>query len=267
MLRRAVFERFPTIAMTSATLTVAGTFDFWRSRVGLEGDQALLEQIDSPFEYESQVLLGAPIDGPPPNDPRYVDWLSRYLVRVLSVSRGGALVLFTSHVMLEAVHRQVAPIMQQHGVAVWRQSDDDRHRLLSRFADEQSSCLFATDSFWEGVDVPGQALRVVAICRLPFEVPTHPVAHAQLSCITHRGGNAFAELSLPRAVMRVRQGFGRLIRRSGDRGVVLILDSRVASRDYGEAFLSSLPSNECHLLSGDELLSLVDLFLQTNDLP
>ena len=261
VLRAAVFERFPTIIMTSATLTVAGSFDFWRFRVGLDEDRALLEQIESPFEYESQVLLGTPADGPPPNDPRYVDWLSRYLVRVLRISRGGALVLFTSYAMLDAVHRQVAPVMQQYGVAVWRQSDDDRHRLLSRFADEESSCLFATDSFWEGVDVPGQALRLVAICRLPFEVPTHPVARAQLGRITHRGGNAFAELSLPRAVMRVRQGFGRLIRRSGDRGVVLILDSRVAVRDYGEAFLASLPSTQSHVLAGDELLSHVATFL------
>ena len=262
VLRTAVFERFPTIIMTSATLAVADSFDFWSSRVGLDADDALFEHIESPFDYERQALVAAPADGLPPGDPGHVDWLSEYLVRVLRISGGGALVLFTSYATLDAVYRQVAPALQPDRLAVWRQTDDDRHRLLTRFSAQESSTLFATDSFWEGVDVPGKSLRVVAICRLPFEVPTHPVARAQLARISRDGGNAFNDLSLPRAVMRVRQGFGRLIRRSGDRGAVLILDSRVASRDYGEAFVASLPARTCHLLPGEELLTRIDRFLR-----
>jgi ATP-dependent DNA helicase DinG len=265
LLKSAVFDRYPTIVMTSATLTVGGTFDFWRQRVGLGDDSnAFVEQYESPFAYASQALLGVPVDGVAPNDPRHTTWLSGYLIRLLRVSQGRALVLFTSYAMLNAVYRVVAPALAADGIEVWQQNDDDRHRLLARFSAEATSVLFATDSFWEGVDIPGASLQLVAICRLPFGVPTHPVARAQLEQIARAGGNPFAELTLPRAVMRVRQGFGRLVRRSDDRGVVALLDPRVASRDYGELFLASLPVPTCYLESGDELLQRIDAFLRND---
>ncbi len=133
------------------------------------------------------------------------------------------------------------PQLSARGIRILRQGDDDRARLLEAFRSERSSVLFATDSFWEGVDAPGETLQIVILCKLPFRVPTEPVLKARMAAIAEQGGNPFAELSLPDAVVRLRQGFGRLMRRHDDRGVVLILDSRIVTKSYGSVFLESLP--------------------------
>ena len=143
-----------------------------------------------------------------------------------------------------------------------RQGEEDRHRLLRRFREDTASVLLATDSFWEGIDAPGETLSLVAICRLPFEVPTHPVAVAQMARVAAAGADPFTGLTLPRAVMRVRQGFGRLIRRHDDRGVVLLLDARLARRGYGEVFLRSLPEVQLEVAPGAELLHRVQAFFE-----
>ena len=135
-------------------------------------------------------------------------------------------------------------MLAARGIRILRQGDDERSRLLDAFRAERSSVLFATDSFWEGVDVPGETLQMVILCRLPFRVPTEPVLKARMAAIEMRGGNPFGELSLPDAVVRLRQGFGRLMRRNDDRGVVLILDSRIVTKSYGSIFLESLPRTE-----------------------
>ena len=263
LLRAAVFDRYPSVVLTSATLTVAGEFRFWRSRTGLSDDlerNVFTERYPSPFAFRDQVLAGIPSDAPDPRSPAHPAWLAGYLVPALRASRGRALVLFTSYAMLERCYRRLQAALAKDGIAVLRQGEEDRHRLLRRFRADTGSVLLATDSFWEGIDVPGEALSLVAICRLPFEVPTHPVAVAQMARVAAGGGDPFTDLALPRAVMRVRQGFGRLIRSHADRGVVLLLDARLTRQAYGEVFLRSLPEVRLEIAPARELLERVQVY-------
>ncbi len=257
-LRAAVFERYPSVVLTSATLTVADDFSFWFRRIGLggagEGARAVFpERFPSPFDWREQVWVGVPTDAPDPTRADHEEWLGEYLSRVLEASGGRALVLFTAYGMLQRTFRRVHVPLARAGIQLLCQGDGDRHLLLSRFQEDTTSVLFATDSFWEGVDTPGEALSLVVICRLPFAVPTHPVAVAQMERVAAAGDDPFTALTLPRAAIRVRQGFGRLIRRRDDRGVVLILDARVARRTYGEVFLRSLPDAPIRMTGAAEL--------------
>lgn len=264
MMREAVYEPFESIVFTSATLTVNNRFDFWLSRVGLgappDGD-ILLGTFPSPFPYRERVLLGVPTDAPLPNDPEYGAFLNRFLGEALLVSGGRALVLFTSYEMLVGAFTAVKPVMDRAGISIFRQGEDERGRLLGRFKNDVASVLFATESFWEGVDAPGEALELVVICRLPFRVPTEPVLVARTEAVQARGGNPFFELSLPEAVVKLRQGFGRLMRRHTDRGVVLITDVRVAKKSYGRLFLQSLPPARTSLRESSSLLLEMENFL------
>jgi len=244
LMRESVYEPLPTVVFTSATLTVAESFAYWAGRIGLDsrvGRDVSTGVFPSPFDYRSNVLLGVPTDAPAPDAPGYRTFLQRFLARALSASRGGALVLFTSRALLAEMHQAVAPALAGEGIRILRQGEDDRARLLERFREDERSALFATDSFWEGVDAPGETLHTVVLCRLPFRVPSEPVLKARMAAVEAGGGNSFAELSLPDAVIRTRQGFGRLMRRRDDRGVVLVLDSRIVTRSYGAVFLDSLP--------------------------
>jgi ATP-dependent DNA helicase DinG len=243
-MREAVFTPYPTVIFTSATLTVGKAFDFWTGRIGLHDDASgryVFGIHPSPFNFRDNVLLCVPQDVPAPTDPRYLDAAAEIVARAVEVSEGGALVLFTSYSALAHVHDRTRERIEGRGIPVLKQGDDDRFRLLARFREEGSAVLFATTSFWEGVDAPGDALRLLIVCRLPFRVPTDPVVKARVAAIEAAGGNAFADYSLPDAVMKLRQGFGRLIRSATDRGVVLVLDSRLVSKPYGAVFLDSLP--------------------------
>jgi ATP-dependent DNA helicase DinG len=208
----------------------------------------------SPFDYPNRVLLGVPEDAPGPEEEGYPAFLARAVRELLKISGGRALVLFTSYSSLNETYAQVLPLLEEMGIPTYRQGDDDRSRLLARFRQETDSVLFATDSFWEGVDAPGEALEMVLLCRLPFRVPSEPIVAARMEAIEERGGNPFIELSLPDAVMRLKQGFGRLMRKKSDWGAVLILDSRVARRFYGKVFLASLPEARRAIVPGYFLL-------------
>jgi ATP-dependent DNA helicase DinG len=244
MMREAVYEPYGTIVFTSATLTVGESFTYWRRRLGIDRlrhrDQAE-GRFPSPFDYAGNVFLGIPSDAPEPDQEGYRGYLAGFLSRALAISDGRALVLFTSYALLEDTYGAIAPELTRLGIPVLRQGEDERGRLLDRFRETISSVLLATDSFWEGVDAPGRALEVLAVARLPFRVPSDPVIAARMEAVEREGGNAFAELSLPDAIIRLRQGFGRLMRRHDDRGAVLILDSRIVRRRYGSLFLDSLP--------------------------
>ncbi len=244
MMREAVYAPFSTVVCTSATLTSGGSFNYWKSRVGLlsEVERPLLEGVfPSPFPYKTRVLLGVPTDAPLPDEPGYQAFANEAIKSILELSGGHALLLFTSYESLRAAFDAVRPAMNALGVACLRQGDDDRTRLLTAFKDDEASVLFATDSFWEGVDAPGDACKVVVIAKLPFRVPTDPVQKARAEAVEREGGNSFMDMSLPEAVMRLKQGFGRLMRRATDSGAVVILDSRVVRKRYGEIFLASLP--------------------------
>ncbi|MFW5741861.1 MAG: helicase C-terminal domain-containing protein [Spirochaetota bacterium] len=263
VMREAVFDVFDTAVFTSATLTVAGSFDYWAGRVGLlevprETD---LARFASPFPYREHALVAVPTDAPEPSSPAYQGYLESFLGDLLEVTEGRALVLFTSYEMLRAAHRALRDRLAEHGIVALRQGDEDRARLLARFSEDISSVLFATESFWQGVDVPGESLRAVVLCRLPFRVPTDPILLARTEAIEARGGNAFGELSLPEAVMKFRQGFGRLMRRGTDRGIVVVTDVRVLTKRYGSLFLQSLPETHSSQREASGVLEDIERFL------
>jgi ATP-dependent DNA helicase DinG len=177
------------------------------------------------------------------------------------ISGGSALILFTSYQALKSAHAAALPVLQELGIRVLKQGDDERSRLLAAFLEDRSSVLFATDSFWEGVDAPGDTLRLVVLCRLPFKSPSDPVFEARSEAAERRGENAFLNLSLPEAVMKFKQGFGRLMRRSSDSGVVVVLDGRLLKKRYGQNFLHSLPETKTCFSDFEGVLRSVENFL------
>ncbi len=274
LMHESVFDRFRTVACVSATLTVADNFGFWKRRVGLGWTEAAAPGDDgragafgdsgipdddglrvstgvfpSPFPYERNALLALASGTPLPDAAGYQGYLETAVEAILRASGGHALVLFTSYESLRKTFDAVKPALDGLGITALRQGDDERSRLLDAFKADSASVLFATDSFWEGIDAPGDTLQVVIICKLPFRVPTDPVQKARADAIERRGGNAFMDLSLPEAVIRFKQGFGRLIRHSEDRGVVAVLDGRVVAKTYGRLFVGSLPG--CKRVQGD----------------
>jgi ATP-dependent DNA helicase DinG len=207
------------------------------------------------------VLLGIPTDAPLPDQKTYRDFVDR-AVTALTISAGGsALVLFTSYESLRSAYTAAAPALMEQGIRCLKQGDDDRNRLLQSFLADESSVLFATDSFWEGVDAPGDTLRLVILCRLPFKTPSDPVFEARCEVLEKRGGSPFMELSLPESVIKFKQGFGRLMRRSGDHGAVILLDGRILRKNYGEYFLRSLPKTRTSFTDFAALLRELEDFL------
>jgi len=246
-----VYEMFDTIVMTSATLTVDKKFDFLGERIGLDllPTGRLLElMLDSPFDYQSQVLLAIPQDMPDPRHASFSKELSKAVFKAISITEGHAFVLFTSYGLLNMVFRELESNLDMINIRAFKQGAEQRHELIKRFKRDKQSVLFGTDSFWEGVDVEGEALQSVIITKLPFRVPSEPVIEARYEAIEKNGGNAFMDYAVPLAVLKFKQGFGRLIRRKSDRGCVVIFDNRVIQKSYGKRFIRSLP--ECKIAQG-----------------
>ena len=245
ILRDDLFARVKTAVVTSATLAADGRFDFVAHRLGLDTlpRAPLTAGFASPFDYPSQALLVVPTDIPAPNeDPgRHFAAVTRIVEDVARASRGGMFVLFTSHRDVRAC----ADALRRSGTAnmypVLVHGEDGRDALLERFKDAGNAILLGTASYWEGVDVPGDALRALVIARLPFRVPSEPVTAAQCEAIEARGGDSFMEFMLPHAGLRLKQGFGRLIRSSADRGAIVLADPRVVTKRYGRELLGGLP--------------------------
>ncbi len=243
-LEQALFGQMETVVITSATLSVGGSFDHLARRLGvdrLDQDRRRTLQLHSPFDYARQARLGVPRDAPAPTEPAFEDWLPEAVFRLAAASRGGALVLFTAWGLMTRAFELVRDRLEELGIEPLCQGQAPRDKLLRRFRENESSVLFGTDSFWQGVDVIGPALRQVIITRLPFDVPSEPLIQARAEQIQAQGRSPFSDFSLPRAVLKLKQGFGRLIRSGQDTGAVVILDSRITARSYGRRFMASLP--------------------------
>jgi ATP-dependent DNA helicase DinG len=245
---------------TSATLTVDQRFDYWKKRLGLSApaDRSTSEAVfPSPFDYEERVFLGVPKEAPEPEAKEFPGFLTQFIREALLISEGRALVLFTSYALLDSTFAGIQPALAEAGLPLMRQGQEERSRLLDRFRETTDSVLFATDSFWEGIDAPGKALEVVILTRLPFRVPTDPIMEARAEALA----NPFWELALPDAIIRLRQGFGRLMRRQDDYGAVLILDPRIVRKSYGRYFLDSLPKTRTAISSNQGVLQAFEDFL------
>lgn len=248
-----VYENLRTVVMTSATLAVQQEFTYLFDRLGLDripAERISAMALDSPFNFENQAMLCIPTDLPLPDDRQFLDDSVEFIRRALHISGGHAFVLFTAFYPLDYTYRKIEKELRAAGITPLRQGEATRTQLLDRFRADTASVLFATDSFWEGVDVAGEALQCVILPKLPFRVPTEPILEARAEAIAADGRNAFLEYSVPQAVIKFRQGFGRLIRRRDDRGVILVLDRRVVSRYYGRIFLKSLP--EVRIMKADQ---------------
>jgi ATP-dependent DNA helicase DinG len=241
LLTETLFARYPSVILTSATLTVADSsgqpsFEHLKTRLGVPFPKELT--VASHFNYAKQALLYLPPTMPDPRHPEFVTQATEKIRRVLEITRGRAFCLFTSYAQMRELHDR---LLTQVPYPLLMQGSAPRHALLQQFRETPNAVLFGTSSFWQGIDVQGEQLSCVIIDKLPFAVPSDPVLKARTDAITAAGGNAFAELQIPQAVLALKQGFGRLIRSLSDRGVLMLLDPRIRTARYGATFLASLP--------------------------
>ncbi|MBV6478723.1 MAG: putative ATP-dependent helicase DinG [Ignavibacteria bacterium] len=248
--RENIFRPGNTTIFTSATLTVNNNFDYFKVRLG--GENASELKLDFPFDFYKQVKIYIPKNLVAPskdNNEIYKENLSEWIQYFINQTSGKALVLFTNSFLLREIGNQLKPIFEEKGIELLLQgSGKSRSNLLEKFKTDLDSVLFGLDSFWMGVDVPGESLSNLIITRLPFQVPTHPVVQAKMEYIEKYGGNSFFEYSLPEAILKFRQGIGRLIRHKTDKGIIVILDSRIINKQYGKYFLNSIDECEIEIL-------------------
>ena len=250
-LRRRLFETETSVVMTSATLSIGASpqrhrasansgMNYFARRVGAQS--ATLLQVGTPFDYERQMKLYVVRQMPDPNDDNYREALIRWIEHFVRLTHGKAFVLFTNFKRMLEVGELMQPFFDKIGIACFVQgTGTPRSLMLEKFKADVDSVLFGTDSFWQGVDVPGEALSNVIITRLPFAMPDHPLIEARIEVIEARGGNSFSEFSLPEAILKFRQGVGRLIRTKNDTGIVVALDNRILAKRYGQSFIEALP--------------------------
>ncbi|HBY61654.1 MAG TPA: helicase [Solibacterales bacterium] len=236
ILSERLFDSVESVVLTSATLAVSGNFDFVQNRLGVASARSLV--VPSHFDYRAQAILYVPQQLPDPRSPAFVCAAAEEVVRLLTASRGRAFVLFTSYQQMRMMHDRISLEVE---FPTLLQGTGPRRALLEEFLGTPNSVLFATSSFWQGVDVPGERLSCVIIDKLPFAVPSDPVVGARIRAIEEAGGQPFREYQIPQAAIALKQGFGRLIRSRSDRGALVLLDNRITRQRYGQIFFDSLP--------------------------
>jgi len=235
-LQEQLFRSVRAAVLTSATLAVDGRFDYLKTRLGItEADELILP---SPFAFDEQAIFYVPLRMPDPRSAQFVDRAAEEVIRLLEISRGRAFVLFTSYANMNAVAERAAGRLRY---PILIQGEAPKAVLLETFKTTPGAVLFATASFWQGVDVVGDQLSCVIIDKLPFASPGDPVVAARIDRLRNRGGNPFADYQVPVAILMLKQGLGRLIRSASDRGILAVLDSRLVEKGYGRRFLESLP--------------------------
>lgn len=255
-MKRTLFEKFKSIVMTSATLSITSAdhkdnFSFFAGRIGLTSFEAV--KLGSPFDYSTQVTVYIEKDLPNPNEPAFIETAAEAIKKYVLQTQGRAFVLFTSYSMLEKIAESLTNWFEENDFELLCQGTGlDRTILLKKFKALRTSVLFGTDSFWQGVDVPGETLGNVIIVKLPFAVPDQPLLAGRLEQIKQQGGNPFYDYQLPSAVIKFKQGFGRLIRNKTDTGIIAVLDSRIVRKRYGQMFLSSIPECKIHIVDNKE---------------
>ncbi len=261
-LEKEFFAPTSTVTLCSATLTTARSFEFLRERLGIKSARVTENIYDSPFDYKNRTLMLVPTDLPDPNEPSFIEEASKRISQAIEASKGNAFVLFTSYDMLEKCYEKVAPHLPYEFM---KQGDLSRQMLIEQFKEKDGCVLFGTDSFWEGVDVAGESLRCVIIVKLPFKAPNDPLMEAYAQALTAEGKNPFFDYAVPQAVVKFKQGFGRLMRQKSDRGCVLCLDKRLVTKTYGKIFLKSLPPCQTLFLKTDKVMEAMHDFYERVD--
>ena len=265
LLEEMLYKRLQTLVMVSATIAVERSFDFFTARVGLDARsrsgtlRSLI--LASPFDYRRNALIMVPCDLPLPNEAAYIASLGLFLDTLIARIGGRSLVLFTSYRAMKGAAAICRDSLQRRGVRLLMQGEGQRQWLLNELKNNYNTALFATDSFWEGVDVKGRALECLVIVRLPFKVPSEPVLMARLEYIAACGGNPFYDYSLPQTALKLKQGVGRLIRSRDDRGIIVVCDRRLVEKSYGTRLRSVLPDAELLVLPGGDVISRAAAFL------